>query len=679
MDQSLKDFVAEAEDILENLDESISLLMDLDQDDHRKPDIINAVFRHAHSIKGLSGMFNLEGLTSLSHRLENLLDSIRLDKVTLSDHVVEVLGRGVQNLMRMVRAVNSGKEDVSIDLDNYLKELALLEQGEERVSDDDLSLSINIPPGITDMLSEYEEHRFRDNIRRGIPFYRVRCSFPLDSFDVQLEELGSTIREMGELITTLPETDLGGEGNIGFTLYFTTREPEGKVFEALGKKGRTLEPVPYRADAPPASDAQTDGVDFGPGLDEGAFEDEIRGVSQTVRVDIGKLDYLMNLVGELVILKSGFLNTTRRLKEMGEVIPTDLTMELEKSTSNMEKKLVDLRDGVMDIRMVPMGQLYNRLHRVSKKIAKDLGKKVNLHFVGHETELDKMIMEEMVSPLLHIVRNSLDHGIEDAQVRRSKGKSDAGNIKVSAYQQGNHVILEVEDDGKGIDLLKVKKEAVRRGHFKRDDAISDDEVLDLLFKPGFSTKEGVTEISGRGVGMDVVRKELEKVGGAVEIHSTKDRGTRVVMTLPITLAILQALLIRNGSRIFAVPMGSIQETLELTGKEIKTMQGQEVITLRDRTLPLIRLEKIFGLPDIAAGESLYVVIIAMANRNMGLVTHDLIGKQDVVIKPLGDSFSKSVGLAGAAELGDQSTILVLDVAGLMMEAVRLGAMGKRTH
>lgn len=679
MDQSLKDFVAEAEDILDNLDESISLLMDIDPDDHRKPDIINAVFRHAHSIKGLSGMFNLEGLASLSHKMENLLDSIRLDKISLSDHVVEILGQGVQNLVRMVRAVGAGRADVSVDLGDYLKELELLELGEEKSPDEDLSAFISIPAGITDMLSEYEEHRFRDNIKRSVPFYRVSCSFPLDSFDVQLEELGSTIRELGELLTTLPETDLGGNGNIGFTLYFTSRETESDVIKVVGIDGRTLELVPYLGGSPSEPGKRADDGETPVRLEEDTFEDEIKGVSQTVRVDIGKLDFLMNLVGELVILKSGFVNIAQRLKDLGEGVSTDLIMDFEKSTSNMEKKLVDLRDGVMDIRMVPMGQLYNRLQRVSKKIAKDLGKKVNLQFIGHETELDKMIMEEMVSPLLHIVRNSLDHGIEDAEVRRSKGKPDTGNIRVSAYQQGNHVILEVEDDGKGIDLAKIKKEAVKRGEVKRDENVTEDDVLGLLFKPGFSTKEGVTEISGRGVGMDIVRRELEKVGGAVEIHTTVDKGTRVVLTLPITLAILQALLIRNGARIFAVPMGSIQETIELSGEEVKTMQGQEVITLRDRTLPLIRLERIFGLPDIANEDSIYVVIVAMANRNMGLVTGELIGKQDVVIKPLGDAFSKSVGLAGAAELGDQSTILVLDVAGLMMEAIRLGAMGKRTR
>jgi two-component system chemotaxis sensor kinase CheA len=344
----------------------------------------------------------------------------------------------------------------------------------------------------------------------------------------------------------------------------------------------------------------------------------------------------------------------------------------------MEKKLIDLRDAVMDIRMVPMGQLYNRLQRVSRKIARELDKKVDLEFLGHDTELDKMIMEEMVSPLLHIVRNSLDHGIESAAVRRSRGKKEAGKIRVSAFQQGNHVILEVEDDGKGIDLGKIKRQGLMRGDIGKDQEVSDDEILNLLFRPGFSTKDDVTELSGRGVGMDVVRRELENIGGTVEIHTVKNRGTRVTLTLPITLAILQALLVKSGSRIFAIPMGSIHETIELRKDQLRTMQGQEVITLRDRTLPIIRLEKMFDLPELETRNGSYAVIIGMANRTMGLLATELLGKQDIVVKSLGDTFSKNVGLAGAAEMGDQSTILVLDVAGIMMEAIRLGAMSKRS-
>jgi two-component system chemotaxis sensor kinase CheA len=674
LDQSLRDFVAEAEDILENLDESISALSDLDPEDHRKPDILNAVFRHAHSLKGLSGMFNLDSLSSLSHRLENLLDAMRLGKVDLTDEAVDVLGRGLLTLSRMVRVVGEGSTDSSIEYADFIRDLENVVRGDPHRDEKDLSAYIQIPPGLTEMLSEYEEHRFRDNIQKHVPLFRVSCCFPLETFDVQLEKIGSGIKEVGELLTTLPNANAGGSGDIGFTLYFASKSPGDVIRKRLSFSENDLEPVKYCEGGEPVQGTGSLGEIPVKPDDRQSFEEEIRGVSQTVRVDISKLDYLMNLVGELVILKATSAKLTDGFQEREFGIPKGTLIDLEKNNTNMDRKLTELRDAVMDIRMVPMGQLYSRLQRVAKKIARDLGKKVDLEFLGHETELDKMIMEEMVSPLLHIVRNSLDHGIEDGQTRRSRGKSEKGKVRVSAFQRGNHVILEVEDDGGGIDLGKVRSLAVRRGEIRGDETVSEEEVINLLFKPGFSTKDSVTELSGRGVGMDVVRKELENVGGAVEIHTASGRGTRVTLTLPITLAILQALLVRDGTKIFAVPMGSIHETLELGKNQLKTVQGREVITLRDRTIPIIRLESLFDYEEEGSGN--YVVIVGMGHRIVGLMATDLIGKQDIVIKPLGDAFAGNVGLAGAADMGDQSTVLVLDIAGLIMEAIRLGAISR---
>ena len=671
MDQSLKDFVAEAEDILDDLEDFINQLMDITPGDHRKYDIINAIFRQCHSLKGLSGMFNLEGLSNLSHKLENLLDSIRLDKVQLSPVVFELLSSGLHLLLRMVRAVADGTGDLSVDTSEFSRDLEDLGQTDSSATEEDLSAHIDVPMGMTDIFSEYEEHRFRDNIRNKVPFYRVHCSFPLETFDVELDKVGTIIREHGELLTTLPEADLGGDGNIAFLLYFTSREEEAKVVASLEGDNRSLEVVEYVINIQPAAVVPDQAVQ-----DADLFEENIKGLSNTVRVDISKLDSLMNLVGELVILKSNYVNLASRLSGEGTDLRTEIIIDLEKSNSQMEKKLVDLRDGVMDIRMVPMGQLFNRLQRVAKKLGRELDKKVDLEFFGAETELDKMIMEEMVSPLLHVVRNSMDHGIENAEERVKKGKKEAGTVKVSAYQQGNHVILEVEDDGSGIDLEKVRQSAVDRGDLRKHDEVSDEELLRLLFLPGFSTKGSVTQVSGRGVGMDVVRRELENIGGSVEIMTTLGKGTRLIMTLPITLAILQALLVRSGERVFAIPMGSILETIELAPEQVKTVKGKEVINLRDKTLPLIRLEDIFNLPRPETNGDEFAVIITMANRTMGLATGELLGKQDVVIKPLGEAFSRTIGLAGAAELGDQSTILVLDVAGLMTEAVRSGVMGR---
>jgi two-component system chemotaxis sensor kinase CheA len=674
LDQSIRDFVSEAEDILENLENSISQLMDISTDDYRKPDIINAIFRSAHSLKGLSGMLNLDNLSDLSHHIESLLDSIRLDKIALSSEVVDLLSYGVQLIVRMVHAVADGAGDGAVNRDDFLRDLERISSGQVSREGPDLSEFVALPEGLTEVLSEYEEHRFRDNIDKRVPLYRVVCHLPLETFDVQLRELNNGIKEVGELLTTLPQTDGGEEGTIGFQLFFTSREEENLIRERLRLNGMTLEGVPYRSDGPsrPAAEKQ-----FPVEMERDLMEDEIKGVSNSVRVDIAKLDNLMNLVGELVILRSNFTNIASRLKEVLIEVGSESLLELDKSNAEMEKKLVELRDSVMDIRMVPMGQLFSRLQRVSKKIARELNKKVTLEFSGGDTELDKMIMEEMVSPLLHMVRNSIDHGIEDAGERKAKGKPEIGQVRLSAYQQGNHVVLEVEDDGAGIDMEKVVQSGIRRGVLDEGVTYSEEDVVSLLFRPGFSTKDTATEISGRGVGMDVVRKELENIGGAVEIQSVKDKGTRVTLTLPITLAILQALMIRAGQRIFAVPLGSIEETIQLLPGDIKTMKGREVVNLRDRTLPLLRLEDIFNQPREDTGEETFAIIIRMGNRTMGLAAGELLGKQDIVIKPLGETFSKTVGLAGAAELGDQSTVLVLDVAGLMMEAIRLGSMAKR--
>ena len=677
MDQSLKDFVSEAEDILDDLDSSIVLLMDLSPDDYRKPDIINAIFRNAHSLKGLSGMLNLENLASLSHHVESLLDSIRLDKVALSNEVVDLLSFGVRLIVRMVHAVAEAEGDGSVNTEEFVRDLERVVQDQESTDSEDLSIHIDVPQGMTEILSEYEEHRFRDNIEKRVPFFSLACHFPLESFDIQLKQISDTIKETGELLTTLPQTEGGPDGTIGFLLYFTSKQPEDEIRKGLQIEGTALSTVEFRDPDTPVSDGKTTGTPVDrAGAD--ILEEELKGVSNTVRVDIAKLDYLMNLVGELVILRSNFSNITNRQRDDGETGFAETLLELDKTNVQMEKKLVDLRDSVMSIRMVPMGQLFNRLQRVSKKVARDLEKDIDFKFVGGETELDKMIMEEMVSPLLHMVRNSIDHGIESAEERRAKGKDETGLVRLSAFQQGNHVVLEVEDDGRGIDLEEIRSTARGRGVVQDSDVLTEEEALSLLFQPGFSTKDSVSEISGRGVGMDVVRRELEKVGGTVEVRTVLDHGTKVVLTLPITLAILQALLIRSTGRTFAIPLGSIHETIKLAETDIKTMRGREVIHLRNRTLPLLRLEEIFGYSGSEEEGDSYAVIIGMGHRAMALVVQEMLGKQDIVIKPLGEAFAKTTALAGAAELGDQSTVLVLDVAGLMTDAIRMSASGKGT-
>ncbi len=693
MDASLRDFVSEAEDILESLEEAISHLMDISPDDHRKPDLINAVFRSAHSLKGLSGMLNLDRISTLSHRMESLLDGIRLDKIPLSPEVVDGLAEGVQLLTRLVRAVGTDGTDTRIDIQSFLDQLERLKKDDAQAVNEDLSVLLDVPPGLNEILSEYEEHRFRDNLKRKIPFFRLSCDLPLASFDTDLKLLTDGIKEVGELLTTLPKAEPAAAGMIGFLLYFTSRREMQEIAPKVGGGGRKLEAVavgggkrePGAAPAPagpsaPAVAPRAEAVEAPEGRvgkeDDRDVIEDVRGVSHSVRVDIGKLDYLMNLVGELTILKSSLAALGRRFRENVTSEQAPVLSEMDKTVSQLDKRLVELRDGVMSVRMVPMSQLFTRLQRVAKKIARELGKPLNIEFGGGDTELDKMILEEMISPLVHMVRNALDHGIEAPEARRAAGKPEQGLVRVAAYQQGSHVVIEVQDDGGGIDLEKVKAKAVAQGILRPGEELTDDGLYQVLFRPGFSTKEAVTELSGRGVGMNVVKDSLDKVGGAVEVHSVRGKGTAVVLTLPITLAILQALLVRTAGRLFAIPIVSIQEANQVSRGEIRTIEGREVINLRNRTLPLVRLEKIFGLSGAPPAGNPYVVVMGVGTRSLGLVVEELVGKQDVVIKPLGEAFARTPGLAGAAELGDQTTVLVLDVAGLMLEAVRQGSSGR---
>ena len=326
--------------------------------------------------------------------------------------------------------------------------------------------------------------------------------------------------------------------------------------------------------------------------------------------------------------------------------------------------------------MVPVGQLYDKMGRIVRKISREQGKKVDLKVIGADTELDKLIMEDIADPLMHIIRNAIDHGIESPEERRSKGKSERGLIRLSSYQKGNHVVIEVEDDGKGIDVVKVKSKAIEKGLVSLTDNLTDREVIELIFLPGFSTSETVSEISGRGVGMDVVKSNISAVSGMVDVESTPDAGSRVTITLPITLAIIKALIIATSGRFYALPITSVLESIMLKATDILTVERKEVIQLRDSTLPLLRLDRFFHLSgEMPAADSFFVVIVGVAEKRLGIVVDDLLGQQDIVIKTLGTVFEGLKGVSGAADLGDQRTILVLDVGGIINEATKSGGQG----
>lgn len=695
--ESLKEFVAEADEILETLNQNLLEMEHTADKSAVRPDTINAVFRAAHTLKGMSGMVGLKKVAEVSHRLEDLLDNLRMGKLALTPALMDTLFRGLEVIRALIQSASSGKGEPE-DTEAILSQIeAAMKAGSAAAGDDPLASS-GIDPEIVKVLTDYESHRLRENLRRGAGLYEIQAEFKLETFDTDLVQLNRKVAALGEIITTLPSTATAAAGGISFRVLTGSQHDAARLraelpgdsirivtLRAVGDRGASAPPAPVtEGGEASAAHAMTEvggaaaahtvsGSPAPPGQTPAAGADSIRSMTPTVRVDIGKLDDLLNVVGELVLTKAVITQLTKEL--VADTGFTAQLAELQKASQQLDRRVGELQEGLIEVRMIPVGQVFDRLVRIVRKLSRELGKEVDLHISGEETQLDKSMIEEIADPLMHLIRNALDHGIEPLERRRAAGKSDIGMIRLRAMQRGNNVVIEVEDDGGGIDLDKVKRKGLERGLIEPDREYERRDLFNLLFTPGFSTAEKVSEISGRGVGLDVVAKNIARLSGMVDLDSELGRGTRFSITLPITLVIIKALIVKVASETFAIPLNAVSESLMIGAHEIRTVQQREVMQLRDQTLPLLRVQRVFGVPGEPADGVLYVVVVGLAEKRVGLVVNAIEGQQEIVIKTLGDILRDTPGIAGATELGNRKTILVLDVGALIEQAVSSRAPG----
>jgi two-component system chemotaxis sensor kinase CheA len=646
MNSAKEEFIAEASDLLE---ESGRLILEI-QDTFQtgpNPDSINALFRSIHTLKGLSGLFGQQGISDLSHALESLLDGIRLGKIDVSDEVVRFLFNNIDILRSLVEELSKDK-DKEHDVTGHLKNIEVFRNslaGETKGPE----LKGVIDESMLMVLSEYEEHRLKTNIQEGKHIYLAKAVFSLSDFDEALEELTKTIKSKGELISTLPTSSNVPPDSIGFNLMFGSLEAEEKLKDAIRCELDTLVRA-KTAEAEPLQKSQS-------GIDS-QRETTLKSTTTTVRVDIEKLDRILNTIGELTLAKGAVKRIGEELAENYGYSP--LVVDVNKISHSLERKVSELQTQVLEIRMVPVGQIFSRLAQVIRKYSREIGKRIELVMYGEDTEIDKYIAEEVIDPLMHLVRNAIDHGIEPAEEREMMGKKESGTIILKASQRGNHVIIEVKDNGRGIDIQRVKEKAIEKGLLDKSAELEDKELVNFIFTPGFSTKEAVSEVSGRGVGMDVVKEKLAAIGGFAEIDTKKGRGTTVTLTMPITLAIIKALIVRIGTMKFAIPLTSISETLVVTRGDIQTIEGKDVYNLRGEMLPMTNIGKVFALTDNEP-DKFFAVVAGTGNRRHGLMVDELFGQHEIVIKSLGEYFEGIRGFAGAAEIGKYEVILVVDV------------------
>jgi len=687
-DEYLGVFIDESREAIQRMND---ILLEVEQDPENM-EAINELFRILHTLKGMAGTMEFNTMMTLCHRMENVLDEIRNGRMKLTEDIVDKLFKGADVLDQMLNMiVDEGTDELTdVDVDGLIGDFESIlgqkpkkekhEKKEESKSDEneenekkeeEEEENDSIPIEITDELlhvsKEAEEKGFKTYyvkvfLKEGTQLKAARMYLVFH----KIEDMG------GEILRTHPSVeDIEDEKfEWDVDLLVVTKQDSEKLLKALSavsdverviikevdleeikKQQEKKEEKPKKAESkkPSSTQAQTSAL-------AKDHDKKKRKITQTVRVDIEKLDTLMNLMGELVIARSRIVETLKKYN----------IKEIDESLAQLSRITLDLQNIVMKIRMVPIAYVFNRFPRMVRDLAKQMNKEVNFIIKGEDTELDRTFVEEIGDPILHLLRNAIDHGIESKEERIAKGKSPVGTIILSARHEGNNVVIEVADDGKGLDREKIAKKAIERGLIDeaRAATLPDEEIFQLIFLPGFSTKDQVTEVSGRGVGMDVVKNVVESLKGNVSIESQKDKGTKVTIRLPLTLAIIQALLVKVNNLVYAIPIASIDSTLKITKEDIQVVQDQEVVVIRQEVIPIIKLWETLQIPHDEEAEAMNVVIIRIGNKKYGVVVDTLIGQDDIVIKSLGKLFRDVKEFSGGAVLGDGSIALILDVTNL---------------
>ncbi|GAB4536241.1 MAG: chemotaxis protein CheA [Thermodesulfovibrionia bacterium] len=654
MKPSKKDFIAEAEEILEEATSSA-----LELQDGFNPDVLNSVFRSIHTMKGLAGLFGLKNISDYSHSFESLLDDIRMGRIDFSIDIVDFILNNIDILRGFIADVGKGKE--VIDVDGAIKEIEAFRKGVSTKKEDIRIEDIGIDPSILRVLSEYEEQRLKSNFREGKGIYLIKTVFNLDVFSERLEEVNSKLKAMGEIIATLPTSEGVPDGHLGFNFLYSTIETGERVKEEI--KVDDIKEI-----VSPASKAVK------PSRGEAKGQPSLKSTTNTVRVDIDKLDSILDNISDLVMAKGGVFRIGKELAEAYGYTP--LVIDIHKVAQSLDRSLTELQSHILGLRMIPFQQIFIKLSQIIRRYSKDSKKEIELKIYGEDTEIDKQIAEDIMESMVHLVRNAIDHGIETMEERVRLNKPPKGTLTLRAYSKGNSVAVEVKDDGRGISINRVRERAIEKGLITEHDVLDHKEVINLIFTPGFSTKKDVSELSGRGMGMDIVKEKIASIGGFIDVETEENIGTTFTITLPITLAIIRALIVQCADEKFAIPLTSITETITISEGDIQTIEGREVVEYRGKLLPLIRVANVFMLEEVPQPEY-YAVIAGIGEKRLGIVVDAIHEQTEIVIKPLGEHLKGIPCISGAAEVGRHEIVFVVDIDRMMEEALSRGTIIKR--
>ena len=649
----LQDFLVESFELVEKLDEDLVELETRPDD----LDLLNGIFRVAHTIKGASSFLNFDVLTHLTHHMEDVLNKARHGELQITPEVMDVILESVDLMKALLEKIRDTSSDEGIDVSGVVAKLDRISGGDGNV---ETSVSDSQP-----QTNEEESSTQEESAQQQEEAQEESSAEEEDEIDYENLSPEEIEAEIERLLAKRQEEDR------------KKREAKKKKEQSSGDETPKEEKVPKEeekqksipAPTPAPTPKKETPKNEQPKAQASANAPARKApaqVEQTIRVDVKRLDHLMNLIGELVLAKNRLIKINSDVEERYE--GEEFLEELTQVVSIVSIVTTDLQIAVMKTRMLPVGKVFNKFPRMIRDLSRELNKKIELVIEGEDTELDKSIVEEIGDPLVHIIRNSCDHGIEPPEERIAAGKPETGTVELKAYNEGNHIVIQINDDGRGLDPNKLKQKALEKGLITEKEAenMSDKEAYSLIFRPGFSTAAQITNVSGRGVGMDVVKTNIEKLNGIIEIDSELGKGTSIKLKIPLTLAIIQALLVGVQEENYAIPLASVLETVRISTEEIYTVENKSVMRLRDEVLSLVHIGDIFEVERIMDNsEHAYVVVLGLGASKLGLIVDTLIGQEEIVIKSLGEYLKGIQGIAGATIRGDGGVTLIVDVVALM--------------
>ncbi|EOA2862982.1 chemotaxis protein CheW [Campylobacter upsaliensis] len=611
MQEILEDFLVEAFELVEQIDHDLVELESNPED----LELLNRIFRVAHTIKGSSSFLNFDVLTKLTHHMEDVLNKARHGELKITPDIMDVVLESIDRMKTLLNSIRDNGNDsaIGMDIEPICARLTAISEGD-----------------VSAVASVSEEPKVE-------PKEEVVPAAPEPSVEPDVD------------VNQLSDSEVEAE----IERLLKVRKAEDQARRAQKKKSATP--------TTPKPATETGGEKKVPASGGGGG-----GMDQTIRVEVKRLDHLMNLIGELVLGKNRLLKIYDDVEERYE--GEKFLEELNQVVSQLSIITTDVQLAVMKTRMQPIAKVFNKFPRVVRDLSRELGKQIELEITGEETELDKSIVEEIGDPIMHMIRNSCDHGVEDPATRKANGKPERGVVQLKAYNEGNHIVVEITDDGKGLDAAGLKMKALEKNLITEKEAeqMTDKEAFALIFKPGFSTAAKVTNVSGRGVGMDVVKTNIEKLNGVIEIDSELGKGSTFKLKIPLTLAIIQSLLVGTQEEFYAIPLASVLETVRVPIDNIYTIEGKNVLRLREEVLSLVRLSDVFGVKQVLeSGDQTYVVIIGVAESKLGIIVDTLVGQEEIVIKSMGDYLQNIQGIAGATIRGDGRVTLIIDVGAMM--------------